>query len=154
MIRSLALVLALASFVGCKKAEETKAAPAAAKVEPAQPAAAQPAQAAPDNKALCVQTFQKARSCTADFIPALVDARAKYDVPKGIADEVKKDRNAVIDQAMKEWENDSKDDAINATCEKMPAPPDAAAAQGCLAKTDCKEFVACITPVFEKQFAK
>lgn len=156
MIRSLALVLALASLASCKKSEEAKPAPAA-KVEPAPATApAQPAQAAADFKAVCVQTFQKSRACTNDFIPALVDSRAKYDVPKGIADKVKADRNAIVAEAMKEWENDSKDEAITANCDKMPAPPaDAvAAAQTCLAKADCKEFTACIMPVMEKQFAK
>jgi hypothetical protein len=67
---------------------------------------------------------------------------------------VKKDRNAVIAEAKQEWANDSKDDAIAANCDKMPDTGDAAAAQACLAKADCKEFTACVTPIFEKQFSK
>lgn len=158
MIRSLALVLVLTTFA-CKKSEQAKPAaaespPAAAKLAPADPA---PAQAgADDANVVCAQTFARARECTDDFIPALVDARAKLDQPPGIADFVKKDRDAVIAQARQEWENDSKDEAIAATCQKLPdnAAELAAAAQVCLAKTDCKEFTACVMPIFEKQLAK
>jgi hypothetical protein len=141
MIRSLALVLALAPLAACAS-HEAKATPAP-----------QPQQAPPTD--VCVQVFTKARSCTSEFIPALVDSRAKYDQPPGIADAVKKDRNAVIADAMKEWENDSKDEAIAATCQKMGGDVgDRAAAEACLAKTACSEFVACVMPVFEKRFAK
>ena len=38
-----------------------------------------------DNQAFCVQGFQRARTCTDDYIPALVDARVKVDHPPGIA---------------------------------------------------------------------
>jgi hypothetical protein len=162
MIRSLALVLVFTTFA-CKKSEQAKPAaaeppPVAAKVAPADPAQPQPApaQAGVDPKAVCIQAFTRSRECTDDFIPALVDARASADQPPGIADAVKKDRDGVIAEAKQEWANDSKDEAIAANCEKIAAGKEelAAEAQACLAKTDCKEFVACAMPVFAKQFGK
>ena len=150
MIRSFALILALASFAGCKKSEEAKAAPAA-KVQ---------AQAGGDTKALCVELFTRARTCTNEYIPALVDARAKYDKPPGIADAVKNDRNAVIQEALGEWKNDSTDASISATCDKVGAElasapqSDVDAARACLAKPDCAAYTTCVMPLFEKRFAK
>ena len=157
MIRSFALVLALASFAGCKKSEESKAAPAAAK---AQPAKAQPSANSGDTKALCVELFTRARACTNEYIPALVDARAKYDKPPGIAEAVKKDRNAVIQEALGEWKNDSTDASIGATCDKIAADfanapqSDIDTARACLAKPDCASYTTCVMPLFEKRFAK
>jgi len=151
MIRSFALVLALASFAGCKKSEEAKAAP---------PAAAAKAQAGGDTKQLCVDLFTRARTCTNDYIPALVDARAKYDKPPGIAEAVKKDRNAVIQEALGEWKNDSTDASISATCDKIAADfanapqSDIDLARSCLAKPDCATYTTCVMPIFEKRFAK
>ena len=146
MIRNLAaLALVLAAACGGSKSE------------PAKPAS-DPAASGGDVKAVCVKTFTRARECTSDFIPALVDARARHDVPPGIAEQVKANRDAVIAEAMKEWENDSKDEAIAGTCDKISADPsmgaDSAEFEGCLAKTSCPEFVACATPVQEKHFAK
>jgi len=108
-------------------------------------------------EAVCVEVMTKNRTCTTDFIPALVDVRAKYNNPEGIADAVKADRNAVISQAMIEWAVDSKDDAIARTCPQMAnAMPDAdvTASKDCLAQAECGAYVACIMPQFEKRFAK
>ena len=110
-------------------------------------------------KAACVDVMTKGRECTNEFIPALVDARAKYNNPEGIAEAVKKDRAAVVSQAMTEWSMDSKDDAIARNCDKMAAEApatdaEAATAKECLAKPDCAGFVACVTPQMEKRFAK
>ena len=111
--------------------------------------------AAPDDHATCVQVFTKQRTCTDQFIPALVDTRAKYDNPPGIAAQVKADRAAVIAQAKAEWATDSTDAAIDQTCSKLAADHDmVATAQGCLARTACDAFVTCITPVFEKHIRK
>src|SRR5580704_11912239 len=113
---------------------------------PAQNAPAQHAQAA-DPKATCTQTFARERACTDTFIPALVDARARHDMPAGIADQVKADRAGVIAEAMTEWKNDSTDDAIAQTCARLGPNFDdhqAAAATASLAKNDCAEFTASI----------
>ena len=108
-----------------------------------------------DDHATCVQVFQKQRACTDQFIPALVDTRAKYDNPPGIAAQVKADRAGVIAQAKTEWATDSTDAAIDHTCGTLAADHDmVAAAQRCLAQAPCDAFVTCITPVFEKHIRK
>ena len=114
--------------------------------------------AAPTDHDTCIAVMTKNRACTDDYIPALVDSRARADQPAGIRDAVAKDRAAVITQAKAEWADDSKDPAIAAMCERMtaqPLPQDLVAmARGCLAKDACGAYVACITPVFEKHLSK
>lgn len=144
MLKSLALSLAL---FGAACATTSDAAPAA----PAHRSSTS------DDQALCVQTFTHARTCSDAYIPALVDSRAKYDVPPGIADQVKADRDAVIAQARTEWASDSTDAAIAQNCERMAQATNDAdrdTARTCDAKTDCGEFTRCIMPVFENHFAK
>jgi hypothetical protein len=148
----LLLVLALSPLAAC--ASDT------AQAKPAPGSSTNATRASTDDpKALCVQTFTRSRECTDDYIPALVDTRAKHDMPPGIADEVKKDRDAVIKQAKEEWANDSKDEAIAATCDKMSAevgndPDMIATAKDCLAKTDCATFSTCSMQLFEKHMSK
>jgi hypothetical protein len=114
---------------------------------------------ASDDKALCIAVLTRSRVCTDDYIPALVDSRAKLDKPAGIAAEVKADRNAVIAAAKQEWAEDSKDDKIAANCEHMVAGmtegdhQDSATARDCISK-DCAAFTACVMPLFEKHLAK
>jgi hypothetical protein len=100
-----------------------------------------------------VQGLTKARVCTAQYIPALVDVRASLDHPAGIADAVKQDRDAVIKQAMGEWANDSTDASIQAACDQMPpfSGADHDAAVGCLAQDDCNAYVSCIMPIVTKR---
>jgi hypothetical protein len=148
-LTSLTSLAALAGGCGTSDA----AAPA-----PAAPARSQPASTG-DARALCVQVFAHNRTCTAQYIPALVDLRARYDVPAGIAAEVAADRGAVIAQANQEWAVDSTDAAIDVTCASVAAstsidPADAAGAQACLALADCAAYTTCIMPYFEKRFAK
>jgi hypothetical protein len=113
------------------------------------------ASAAPTDHAICVQVFQQQRTCTDEFIPALVDARAKYDNPPGIAAQVKADRAAVIAQAKVEWATDSTDAAIDQTCQQLSADHAmVASAQQCLAQRACGPFVSCIAPLFEKHLHK
>jgi hypothetical protein len=153
MIRSaqlaLALALALAPLAGC----------ASDNAQAATPATAQKASTTDDSKATCIATMTKARTCTDDYIPALVDARAQADVPPGIADAVKKDRNAVVAEAKQEWATDSQDANIAGMCEKMAGDPsvtpdELATAKDCNAKTDCKEYTSCVMPLFAKHFHK
>lgn len=98
----------------------------------------------------CAQVFRQQRTCTDKYIPALVDLRAKLDLPAGIKSKVASHRDDVIAQAKDEWKKDSTDDAIAATCKKIPADAPVADAKACLAKTGCDAFVACIIPVTEK----
>jgi len=150
MIRSarlaVALALALAPLAGCASAE-------------AQPKPPTQRASTDDPKAVCIATMTKARECTDDYIPALVDARAQADVPPGIADAVKKDRNAVVAEAKQEWTTDSQDANIAGMCEKMAGDPsvtpdELATAKDCNAKADCKEYTSCVMPLFAKHFHK
>jgi hypothetical protein len=145
------LALALAA---CSASEAAGPSPAA----PGQAQQAQPAST--DAKAGCVEVFTRNRTCTAQYIPALVDLRAKYDAPAGIAAEVAANRDAVIASAMEEWAVDSTDAAIDATCTKIVAGLTAAeitavsGVQACLANQDCGAYTTCVMPYFEKRFAK
>ena len=153
MSRSLFLVPVLALLIPACSASEA-AAPA-----PAAPTRAQPASAG-DAKAICVEVFTHNRTCTAQYIPALVDLRAKYDVPAGIAAEVAAHRDQVIAQANEEWATDSQPAAIDATCTQIAAnlgdgDRDAfGGIQACLSIQDCGAYTACVMPYFEKRFAK
>jgi hypothetical protein len=157
MSRSLCLVpvlsvLAAFALPACSASEASAPPPVA-------PAQAQSANN-PDAKALCVELFTRNRTCTDQYIPALVDLRAKYDQPAGIAAEVAADRAKVIAQANEEWATDSTPEAIDATCTKITAnltPGDQAdfgGVQACLASQDCAGYTACVMPYFEKRLAK
>jgi hypothetical protein len=151
MLRSLSLCLALVSVsavsAGCATHEAD-----------AKPATATPKSGgtASDDHALCVKMFDRNRTCTDQYIPALVDARARKDMPAGIAAEVKSDRDGVIAQAKQEWAKDSTDEAIESTCNAIVAHlsdadrADETAISQCLEKSDCGEYVTCQTPVLEK----
>lgn len=151
------LVAALALFApACSTSDAAAPAPAA----PVQ-AQAQPATGGTGNaKDVCVAVFTHNRTCTAQYIPALVDLRAKYDVPAGIAAEVAAHRDQVIAQANEEWAVDSTPEAIDATCTKLTASAgpkdhsDMAGIQQCLTIQDCAAYTACVMPYFEKRFAK
>ena len=141
-----ALTLAAAvSAAACGSTSDAAPAPTTARAQASDPSAS------------CVEVMTRNRTCTDDYIPALVDARARHDVPAGITDAVKADRAAVIAEALGEWAEDSKDAAITAMCERMAAsgrasPVDVETAQACLAQAACGPYVACVIPVFEKQF--
>jgi hypothetical protein len=146
------LVPALALFAAaCGTSDAATPAPVAS-------GKAQPASTG-DAKAICVEVFTRNRTCTAQYIPALVDLRAKYDVPAGIAAEVAADRAGVIAQANQEWATDSTPEAIDATCANIAAkltPADQAdfgSVQACLAQQDCTAYTSCVMPYFEKRFA-
>ena len=144
---SLALALALAPLAACGT---TEASPAKEQAAP------KAAPASTDAQAVCVQLFTRNRECTDDYLPALVDLRAKLDQPAGIAEKVKQDRNAILAQARTEWAEDSTDAAIAATCGKV-SDADAANAEGvnaCLAEATCAGHTACVMPYFEKRFTK
>jgi len=115
-----------------------------------------------DMEATCRDSFAKQRTCTDDFIPALVDARIEMDLPAGIAAEGKKDggRDALITQAKSEWSKDSEPDAVAAQCKdmsgKVPAEQKAelqAAHTKCLAISDCKAYVECVMPITKKMLS-
>ena len=153
MSRSLFLIPVLALAIPACSASE------AAAPSPASPKRAQPASTG-DAKAICVDVFTRNRTCTDHYIPALVDLRAKYDQPTGIAAEVAANRDGIIAQAKTEWATDSQPAAIDATCTQIAAgmteaqQADLAGAQSCLSSQDCTAYTTCIMPYFEKRFAK
>lgn len=115
-----------------------------------------------DMDATCRESFARQRTCTDDFIPALVDARIELDLPAGIAAEGKKEggRDALIKQAKEEWSNDSEPAAVAAKCAEMgpkvPAEQKAelqAAHTKCLAISDCKAYVECVMPITKKMLS-
>jgi hypothetical protein len=112
----------------------------------------------PQLQTLCVQTMTRLRTCTDDYIPRLVDARARLDKPAGIAAKVAADRDGVIVQAKAEWAQDSTDEGIAQMCQHMVAagadPGDAEATQACQTQPDCVGFDNCIAPIFEKHLSK
>lgn len=104
----------------------------------------------------CVAVFERQRKCTDIYLPALVDARIKNDVPAGIAARAAEPggRDSMLATARSEWANDSTDASISATCDKLVAkmPPEQAegmAGQGnqCLAADACQAFVDCVIPM-------
>ena len=104
-----------------------------------------------------MQTFQRQRECTDEFIPALVALRVKHDLPAGIAAADARDgRPALVASARAEWQEDSKDPAIEETCSKlvssMPeqAGPMTDSSRRCLSQTTCAGFVECLSPVIEQ----
>lgn len=115
-----------------------------------------------DMGAVCRDSFARQRTCTDDFIPALVDTRIELDLPAGIAAEGKKEggRDALIAKAKEEWSSDSEPTAVAAQCkdmsEKMPAEHKAElmdAQTKCLASADCKSYVECVTPITKKMLS-
>lgn len=125
-------------------------------------AAGQQASGGADMEAVCRDSFARQRTCTDDFIPALVDARIELDLPAGIAAEGQKEggRDALITQAKAEWANDSEPAAVAAQCKdmagKMPAEQKAevsAEFSKCLASSDCKAHVECVMPITKKMLS-
>src|SRR3569833_1238074 len=138
-------LLALPALPACEGAE--------AKPAPASTAQKASTPANPDHD-LCVAIMTHSRTCTDQYIPALVDARAQAGHPAGIKEEVAKDRAGVIAQAKQEWANDSLDANIEKMCSQPKPNADAirADATACQAKADCGEFSACIVPIITQPF--
>jgi hypothetical protein len=140
--------LALSALAACEGAE----------AKPASTPQKMQASTATADLDLCVAFITHARTCTDQYIPALVDARAAADIPAGIKDEVAKDRAGVIAQAKQEWSTDSSD----ATIEQMCSSPKLAQvatdekrqkASSCNANTDCAAYAACAVPIFAENWA-
>lgn len=104
----------------------------------------------------CVETMTRSRACTDQYVPALVDARARLDQPRGIDAEAQRDRSGLIAQARSEWAKDSTDDAIAQRCQAIVAhltpevEADVSRARRCVAQADCGAFVGCVMPIVER----
>ena len=126
-----------------------------ADASPAPRTSATPAASAPADPALlaqCEAFFARARSCTDDYIPALVDVRIELDKPAGITAEAQQPggRDSIIAQAKTEWADDSQPAAVTAMCDKVIASMPSgqydglrAQAETCMAATDCAAFSTC-----------
>ena len=113
------------------------------------------ATAASTAKDACVKLFERQRTCTDQFIPALVDLRVSVDKPKGIAAEGTKPggRDSLIKKALEEWKNDSTDASIDSLCTRMSSSPKAATLEPitaqCVPSADCSAFVKCVIPMMK-----
>jgi hypothetical protein len=102
----------------------------------------------PAQQASCVTLFERQRTCTESFIPALVDLRVSLDRPKGIAATAKSDgRDALIAAALAEWKTDSTDASIAKTCASMPPGAVTPQMNTCLAASSCPAFSQCLVPL-------
>ncbi len=107
----------------------------------------------------CVAGFRRQRECTDAFIPALVDARVRADVPAGIAAKDKEvGRDALVAGALEEWKSDSTDEAIDAICTRITndeadgAPELVQQAEACLAESTCEAFSACAVDIVSSRW--
>ena len=108
----------------------------------------------------CKTAMTKARECTDEYLPALVDVRIKIDIPAGIKAEAEANgRDALLATAQEEWKDDSTDEAITKQCEQvnahMPAEyreKNISTSNECAAKDACGDFVTCIMPLHEEMF--
>jgi hypothetical protein len=138
ILSALAVTLAVTACAGAEADPKTSASPSTTTPPPTIVQA-------------CEQYFARARSCTDQYIPALVDLRIELDKPAGITEAARTDgRDAIIAKANEEWAVDSQPAAITATCEQIAQtiPPDQVEAMGaagahCMAMTDCGEFSTC-----------
>jgi len=142
--------LALSALAACEGAE--------AKPAPANTPQKMQASAANADHDLCVAFITHARTCTDQYIPALVDARAAADIPAGIKAEVAKDRDGVIAQAKQEFAVDGDDAHIEQMCSsaniaKVATDETRRQATECNANTDCAAYVTCALPVFTARWA-
>lgn len=144
-----ALILVLAPLAAaCGTASEAAPAPA-----PAQKASS----TSGDFQTACMTVMQRNRTCTDDFIPALVDMRARKDLPPGIKDAVAKDRASVIARAKEEWVTDSTDEVFARQCQTLgdqATPENIAAGEACMAKESCGEYAPCILAVMDNSMHK
>ncbi|MBI4701675.1 MAG: hypothetical protein HY744_11045 [Deltaproteobacteria bacterium] len=98
--------------------------------------------------ATCKGVLDKQAACADDWINKVLDIRVEAGWPAPA------DRAALVEQGKKEMAELSAPDKREERCKKileeMPAQEkdaDVAGASACLAKADCKEFVACFAPI-------
>ena len=158
----MATLVTLGGLIGCL-AGESEVAPRTASAEPSAAnadtiTAEQPLEAPATETSTgqsCRWLMQRQRSCTALFIPALVDARVKQDDPPGLAAREREiGRDALVKDALAEWENDAKDPKIAQTCDDIAqaispqkVSPLRSSVSTCLAEEGCEAFVSCAVPL-------
>lgn len=155
-MKTMTALLAL-SMAGCL-AGESEVAPRTASAEPIAVSAEQPLEvpaAASTTDQICRSLMQRQRACTEQFIPALVEARVKSDSPPGLAAREREiGRDALVKDALAEWETDARDPNIAALCDDIAQAisPEKdvllrSSVSNCLAKEGCNAFVSCAVPL-------
>ncbi len=156
LITRLASLIALSSLVACGSSEPAPAAPIAANAEPAGQAETD------DGHEMCTSMFVRQRECQELYLPALVDARVRFDVPAGIAArDAEEGRETLLGYAREEYSVDSTDESIAATCTKIITTISeeeisvfAPMAQQCLETSTCEDYVACDIKLTEARFSR
>ncbi len=100
---------------------------------------------------MCQRYYVRERTCSAEFLSALIDVRAELDMPPGTADEVKTmGHDAVVALARPDWERDSQQPRIDAICTAIATRTPAARVdrllaegEACAATTGCTTFARC-----------
>jgi hypothetical protein len=118
-----------------------------AKPKPAAPAPRTAAELGP----MCERFYVHQRRCVTEYLGALVDVRAEYDQPPGIAAHVKEaGRDAVIAEARVEWDRDTTPERTAMICQAMveKTPPEHVErllkdGETCEAITECGAFAKC-----------
>jgi hypothetical protein len=106
----------------------------------------------------CVRTMTHERECSPQFVEALVSLRARLDHPAGFHDRDVADHAGLVAEATTEWQNDSTDPRIGATCthfSELPADQTAhftTIESECIPMTDCAAFVQCDMRFVEERF--
>ena len=122
--------------------------------KPASSTAAETATAAPSLGplgVLCEEHYARERTCSSEYLAALVALRVEVDMPPGIAAEDARDgREATIAAAWVDWTRDSQPAERSKICRALDAqvPPERvdalkADAAACLSAADCTAFAAC-----------
>jgi len=107
---------------------------------------------------VCVRTMEHERTCSAQFVEGLVSLRARLDHPAGFHDRDVADHAGLVAEANTEWQRDSTDERIGATCthfSELPAEQTAhfeTIEAECQPMTDCGQFVACDLRFVEERF--
>lgn len=118
---------------------------------PEAPKPAPAARTAADLGPMCDRYYVHQRSCVNEYLRELVSVRAEYDMPKGMAADVKeRGLEAVVAEAKLEWERDTSLAKTAAICKAMAerTPPEhvgrlLADGDRCEAITECAAFAKC-----------
>ena len=148
LVRTFALALSLTLGAACGASEPPAAGSTQSNAQEV-PAPEVKGSAESDAHQTCVAVVRRQRECTDAFIPALVDARVRADMPPGIAQKDKEvGRDALVAMALEEWASDSTDQAIDATCDKAADHPELIEkSQACMNQSACDAFSACTVEI-------
>jgi hypothetical protein len=112
-------------------------------------------------RSTCVAMFERARTCTDEYLAMLVDVRVRNDHPPGIAAlDQEIGRPALEAKAHEEWAEDSKDAVIAQVCDQVVQmddgrlEPTRQVVESCLAEAACGGFVDCLEPITESMMTE